>query len=372
MRFELSETQKQIEKTARQFLSNECPVAEVRRLMETETGHDAPLWKKMAEQGWMGMLVAEEFGGMGLGIVELAATFEQMGRALLPGPFFSTVALAAPLIEAAASAEQKHKYLTPICEGAAVATAALIEADANWDPASWRTSCTGGKLSGTKMFVTDAAAADWMVVAAADGLFVVPKNAPGVRITALGAMDLTRKLYQVSFDGTPAEQIAAGETARAAIAHAQNVATVALTAEMAGGMQKLIELTVAYAKARKQFDQPIGKFQAVQHMCADMFLWSESTKSAVYYAAYALEKRLPEADAAVAVAKVYAGDAYREIGNRAIQVHGGMGFTWENDAHLYYRRAKACETALGDAEYHRERIAKLVVDACSQTAVGTA
>jgi alkylation response protein AidB-like acyl-CoA dehydrogenase len=367
MRFELSETQKQIEKTARQFLANECPIAEVRRLMETCTAHDGRLWKKMADQGWTGMIFPEEFGGMSLGMIEMAATFEQMGRALLPGPFHSTVALAGVLIDAAGSQEQKQKYLTPICEGTAIATAALIEAGADWDASSWETTAQGGRLSGRKMFVADAAAADAIVVTARvngeAGLFVVPKGAQGTGITALKGMDLTRKIYEVTFDDTPAEQLARGPAATSALTRALKVATVALTAEMSGGMQRLIELTVEYAKARKQFDQPIGKFQAVQHMCADMFLWSESTKSAVYYAAYALDQNLPEADSAVSVAKVYAGDAYRETGNRAIQVHGGMGFTWENDVHLYYRRAKACETALGDAAYHRERIASLVVDA---------
>jgi alkylation response protein AidB-like acyl-CoA dehydrogenase len=367
MRFELSETQKQIEKTARQFLTNECPIAEVRRLMETCTAHDAGLWKKMADQGWQGMVFPEEFGGMGLGMVEMAAIFEQMGRALLPGPFHSTVALGGVLIDAAGSEEQKRKYLTPICEGSAIATAALIEADADWDATTWQATARDGKLTGRKMFVTDAAAADSIVVWARSNaepaLFLVSKGAPGIGITALKGMDLTRKIYEVTFDNTPAERIASGAAAEAALAHALKVATVALTAEMSGGMQRLIELSVEYAKARKQFDQPIGKFQAVQHMCADMFLWSESTKSAVYYAAYALDKNLPEAYSAVSVAKVYTGDAYRETGNRAIQVHGGMGFTWENDVHLYYRRAKACETALGDAAYHRERIANLVVDA---------
>jgi len=164
----------------------------------------------------------------------------------------------------------------------------------------------------------------------------------------------------VTLEASPAERLE-GSTA-AAVAQAEDIATLALTAEMAGGMQRLLELTVAYAKTRKQFDQPIGKFQAVQHMCADMFLWTESAKAAVYYAAYALDKGLPDAATAVSIAKVYAADAYRECGNRAIQVHGGMGFTWECDAHLYYRRAKLSENAHGDSRYHRERIAQRIID----------
>jgi alkylation response protein AidB-like acyl-CoA dehydrogenase len=366
MRYELSETQQLLSKTARQFLAHECPMAEVRRLMETETAHDRVLWKKMADQGWAGLIFPEEYGGMALGMVEMAATFEQMGRALLPGPFLSTVALAGPLIDAAGSAEQKRQYLTPICEGNACATAALVEGDAEWDPQSWQVSAANSKLSGRKMFVTDAAAAAFFVVAVREqgefALYVVRQGAAGLGIRALKAMDLARKLYEVTFDRTEGALLARGRQAETALEYALNVATVALTAEMAGGMQRVLEITSEYAKTRKQFDQPIGKFQAVQHMCADMFLWTESSKSAVYYAAYALEKKLPEAAAAVSVAKVYASDAYRETGNRGIQVHGGMGFTWENDIHLYYRRAKASENAFGDTRHHRERIARLVID----------
>lgn len=359
MQFELSETQQLLAKTARQFLTNECPIAEVRRILETPTAHDAALHRKMADQGWAGIAIPEEQGGMGLGMIELAATFEQMGRALVPGAFFSTVALAAPLLDNAA-------HLGPICEGTHLATAALIEAEANWDPASWQTSASNGTLTGTKLFVPDAAEAHSILVAARDngtlGLYRVANNAPGLTITPLKSLDLTRRLYEVRLHNTPAETISTGEAAELALQKALRIATLALTAEMAGGMARVLEITVEYAKARKQFDTPIGKFQAVQHMCADMYLWSESTKAAVYYAAYALDKNLPEAASALSVAKVYSADAYREIGNRGIQVHGGMGFTWENDVHLYYRRAKVSETMLGDNVYHRELLARAVVD----------
>lgn len=367
MRYELSETQQLLEKTAKQFLTNECPIAEVRRIMETDTAHDAVLWKKMADQGWTGLIFPEECGGMALGMVELAATFEQMGRALLPGPFHSTIALAAPIIDASCQDAFKKKYLAAICNGEATATAALIEAGADWNPSSWQTIATpDGLLTGTKMFVPDAAAATFLVVPASVsgdlGLYVVPRDAKGLQIRPLKAMDLTRKLYEVKLDQTPGDLLVQGKAAEAAMQYGLDVATVALTAEMAGGMQRMLELTVSYAKARKQFDTVIGKFQAVQHMCADMFLWTESAKSAVYYAAYTLDKKLPEAAAAISVAKVYAGDGYREAGNRGIQIHGGMGFTWENDMHLYYRRAKASENALGDTRLHREKLASIVVD----------
>jgi len=354
MQFELSETQQLLAKTARQFLIAECPIAEVRRIMETPTAHDAALHRKMADQGWTGIAIPEEQGGMGLGMIELAATFEQLGRALVPGAFFSTVALAAPLLQTA-------DQLAPLCEGTHTATAALIEAEADWDPASWQLAIAKGFLTGAKFFVPDAAEAEFILTTARDngalGIYRVAKDAPGLEIIPLKSIDLTRRLYEVRFNDTPAELIATGPAAEQAITRALQIATLALTAEMAGGMARVLEITVEYAKARKQFDTPIGKFQAVQHMCADMYLWSESTKSAVYYAAYALDKNLPEAASALSVAKVYAADAYREIGNRGIQVHGGMGFTWENDVHLYYRRAKASETMLGDNVYHRERLA---------------
>jgi alkylation response protein AidB-like acyl-CoA dehydrogenase len=366
MRFELSETQQLLQKTARQFLTNECPLPEARRISETETAHDAVLYKKMADQGWTGLIFPEEYGGMGLGMVEMAATMEQMGRALLPGAFHSTVALAGPIIDAAASHELKLRYLTPLCEGAVTSTAALIEADADWDPASWQTTASANhQLTGCKMFVPDAAEAAFLVVAAKAGadlaLYIVDRGAPGLTVDSLKSIDLARRLYQVTLHNTPATLLAQGAAAEAALRYGLDIATASLTAEMAGGMQKVLELTVAYAKTRKQFDTVIGKFQAVQHMCADMFLWSESTKSAVYYAAYAIDKKLPETSSAVSVAKVYANDSYRECGNRGIQVHGGMGFTWENEIHLYYRRAKASETMLGDNTFHRERLAALVI-----------
>jgi alkylation response protein AidB-like acyl-CoA dehydrogenase len=177
-------------------------------------------------------------------------------------------------------------------------------------------------------------------------------------------MDLTRKIYSVEFKNTPAEKL----TGSGSLAQALDVATAELCAEMVGGMQRTLEMTVAYAKTRKQFGKPIGIFQAVQHLCADMYLETESSRSAAYYASWALEENVPDAAAAVSVAKMYASDASRTVGNRGIQVHGGMGFTWENDIHLYYRRAKASETMLGDATFHRERIAKLVVDGRAVTA----
>jgi alkylation response protein AidB-like acyl-CoA dehydrogenase len=359
MQFGLNESQEFLRDSARKFFAGECSISEVRRLMETETAFDAGLWAKLAEQGYTGIIFPEEFGGVGLGTVELTLLMEEAGRALLPGPFFSTVVMAGSLLDSVATREQKKKYLAPICHGAARATVAFFEAEGSWDLADVRLAAANGKVSGEKLFVPDAAVADWLIVVAQNGVFLVDAKAPGIRIQPMLGMDLTRKLYSVRFDNVPAEKL--GETA--ALARPRGIATVALAAEMVGGMQRTLDLTVEYAKTRKQFGKPIGMFQAVQHQCADMYLETESARSAVYYAAWALQHHAPDAAAAVSIAKLYASDASRTVGNRGIQVHGGMGFTWENDLHLFYRRAKASETAFGDATFHRERLARLTIDA---------
>jgi alkylation response protein AidB-like acyl-CoA dehydrogenase len=223
---------------------------------------------------------------------------------------------------------------------------------------------SNGKITGEKLFVSDAAVADFIIVIARNGVFVVESKARGLKISPMSSMDLTRKLYTVEFAETPAEEI--GTTAN--LARAFDIATAALAAELVGGMQRTLDITVEYAKTRKQFGKPIGMFQAVQHQCADMYLETESARSAVYYAGWALEEKSPDAATAVSIAKMYASDAGRTVGNRGIQIHGGMGFTWENDVHLYYRRAKGSETAFGDATFHRERIASLVIDSGSVVA----
>jgi alkylation response protein AidB-like acyl-CoA dehydrogenase len=368
MQFGLTETQQNVKNTTRKFLSAECPMADVRRLMETDTAYDAALWKKMAGQGWTGIIFPEEYEGFGMGMVEMAAALEEMGRALLPGPFLSTVLLAGAAVDNAADHEAKRRWLIPICTGEARSTLALLEDSASWSVDAVQLEArSGNTLRGRKLFVPDAGVADFLVVAARmEGelaLFAVPREAKGIAITPMPSVDNTRKLYEVDFDNVVAEHLLArGKRAAEAIEHALDVATVGICAEMLGGMQRLLEIAVEYAKTRKQFGKPIGSFQAVQHMCADMLVYSESSRSAAYYAAYALNDGIPDARTAISVAKAYCSDAFRECGNRAIQIHGGMGFTWENDCHLYYRRAKASEIAFGDATYHRERIARLVID----------
>ncbi len=358
MQFGLSESQQTLRDNARRFFAGECPMAQVRRMMETDTAHDPVLWAKMAEQGFTGIVFPEECEGVGLGPVELVLLMEEAGRALLPGPFFSTVALAGVVISSIATAEQKSKYLTPICRGDARSTLALLETNTTWDPADVQIEAQNGRLRGEKLFVPDAAAADSIIVVARNGVFVADAHAGSVRISPMAGIDLTRRIYSVQFNDTPAEKL--GDTG--SLARALELATAALVGEMVGGMQRTLEMTVEYAKLRKQFGKPIGAFQAVQHQCADMYLETESSRSAAYYAAWALGEDQPDASVAVSIAKMYASDACRTVGNRGIQVHGGMGFTWESDLHLYYRRAKASETMLGDATFHRERIARLVID----------
>ncbi|MGB9402124.1 MAG: acyl-CoA dehydrogenase family protein [Candidatus Acidiferrales bacterium] len=359
MQFGLSESQQLLQDNARKFFAGECPIGDVRRLMETDTAFDQTLWTKMTEQGYTGIIFPEEYDGVGLGKVELILLMEEAGRALLPGPFFSTVALAGAVLNEIATPDQKKKFIAPICRGEARSTVAILEAGASWNPADIHVSSANGKISGEKLFVSDAAAANFIIVVARDGVFAVDAKAPGITIKAMIGMDLTRKLYSVSFNNTPVEKL--GNSA--GLARAFDIAAASLAAEMVGGMQRTLDITVEYAKMRKQFGKPIGMFQAVQHQCADMYLETESSRSATYYAAWALEENAPDAALAVSIAKMYASDAARTVGNRGIQVHGGMGFTWENDIHLYYRRAKASETAFGDATFHRERIAGHVIDA---------
>ncbi|HTB93186.1 MAG TPA: acyl-CoA dehydrogenase family protein [Candidatus Sulfotelmatobacter sp.] len=366
MQFGLTESQEFLKNSARKFFAGECPSAEMRRLMETDTAYDATLWAKLTDQGYTGIIFPEAYGGVGLGKVELMLLMEEAGRALLPGPFFSTVVLAGSVLDAAGTPAHKEEYLAPICRGEARSTVAILEAGASWNPRDVLLNANNGKLTGLKLFVPDAAVADFLIVVARNGIFVVDSKARGLKISAMSGMDLTRKLYVVEFNNTPAEELGTGTN----LARAFDIATAALAAELVGGMQRTLDVTVEYAKTRKQFGKPIGIFQAVQHQCADMYLETESSRSAVYYAGWALEENLPDAPTAVSIAKMYCSDAARTVGNRGIQIHGGMGFTWENDLHLYYRRAKASETAFGDATFHRERIASMVIDSGGVSAKG--
>jgi alkylation response protein AidB-like acyl-CoA dehydrogenase len=374
MQFELSETQRAIKDAAREFFEHELKSADVRRLIETNTAFDPSLWRKCADQGYTGLMFPEQYGGVGLGLVEMAATLEEMGRALLPGPFVSTVLLAGTALDSGVNERLKETSLASIGRGEARASLALLERSASWRREAVamdaRHHAGDYELTGEKLFVGDAMLADFLIVAARTGdarelvLLLVPSTTPGLQTVPTPGVDLTRRLYRVSFDRVrvPGDHlIARGADAEAALDHAINVTALGLSAEMVGGMQYLLDQTVAYAKTRTQFGRPIGAFQAVQHRCVDMFALVEGSRSATYYAAWALGQRDPAAELAVSVAKAYASDAFREVGNMAIQVQGGMGFTWENDTHLYYRRAKGSELACGDATFHRDRIGRALL-----------
>jgi alkylation response protein AidB-like acyl-CoA dehydrogenase len=367
MEFDLSKPQRLLQKSARDLFARACPAKKVRELMATDTALDAELWSAIVEQGWPGIHLSEAHGGLGLGMVDLAVVAEEMGRACVPGPFLGTVWAATLISEANA----KSKHLQTLAAGEAKGAVALLEADGSWNPADVRLQAKqdgkGYRLTGRKSFVSDAGVADVIVCVARAGddlaLFAVPARAGGVTVKAAAGLDQTRKLYDVAFEGVTVaaeDVLAVGKAAQRALARSTQVATLLVCADMLGGMQWIMEDAVEYAKTRQQFSKPIGSFQAVQHMCADMLLWTESSRSAIYFAAWALDAEPENAARHVSTAKVYVSDASREVANRGVQVHGGIGFTWEHDLHLYYKRQKASEILFGDAGLHREQLADLV------------
>jgi len=376
MNFGFNEEQELLRNTARKFFENECPSETVRRLMETPEGINAELWKKLAEQGWLGLIYPEQYDGMALGLVDLVVLMEEMGRAVAPGPYFSTVLLGGLAILEAGSDAQKKEWLPKIAAGDKRVALAWMEPSAQLGPAGVTLTAVkrGEKfaLSGTKLFVHDAHTADALVVAArtrpgagADGvsLFLLPKGTKGLEVTLLPTMDQTRKLCEVACSdvtvGGDALLGAAG-SGWAPLARVLDRATVALCAEMCGGAQKVLDMTVEYAKIRQAFGRPIGSYQGVKHRAADMLVDVENSKSITYYAAWALDENSPEAPLAVSMAKAYVSDAFRRVSAAGIQLHGGIGFTWEHDLHLYFKRAKSSEFTFGDATYHRERVAQLI------------
>jgi len=373
MEFDLSDTQRLMQQTARSFLAGECPTARVRRLMASDTAFDPELWSGMVEQGWQGMIIDEADGGLGLGLVELAAVSEEMGRACLPGPFLSNLWATATL-QGADDRARVSPYLSRIAAGEIRATVALLEDSFDWSGAASELSATkqaaGFRLNGSKLLVPDAAMADLMLVVAKLenqlAIVAIETKTAGLTLRSTPAIDATRKLYELTFknvDVPNSAVIAQGVAAERALARGQQTATLAVCAELVGAMQWILETSTAYVQTREQFGKPVGAFQAVQHQLADVLLWLESGRSAAYFAAWALTENDAAATSAVSIAKAYLSDAAREVGNRGIQVHGGIGFTWEHDLQLYYKRAKGSEILFGDATYHREQLARLVIDA---------
>src|ERR1700694_4956024 len=372
MDFAFSEEQEMLRRAARDFLAKECSSKVVRKLMDGPDGYDPALWKKIADLGWTALGIPEEYGGV-CTFLDLVVVLEEAGRALMPGPFFATMGLAVPALIEAGTEAQKKEVLGALALASARAPRAWTAPSGRWDAGavtlSAKPSGGGWKLDGVKLFVADAEAADYMVVAAPtrgegeDGisLFLVKGKPAGMTVNPLKTLDMTRRWSEVRFDGVKVEGDALMGPADKAWPHLKRAlewATAALCAEMIGGTQKVLETSTEYAKTRHQFGKPIGIYQAVSHKLADMLVLAESGRSATYYAAWAVDADAPDRSLASSMAKAYVSDAYRKVAGDGIQVHGGIGFTWEHDMHLYFKRAKASEVTLGDATYHRELVAQ--------------
>lgn len=369
MNFAFSEEQEELRRIVRQFLETKSSEAAVREQMETEAGYDTAVWSQMAEQmGLQGLIVPEEFGGSGFSYVELIVVLEEMGRSLLCAPYFSTVVLAANTLIHSGDDAAKADLLPGIASGETIATLAFTEPNGRWDEAGIEATATaagdGWSLDGTKMFVLDGHTADLVLVAARTGagvsLFAVEGGAPGLTRTPLATMDQTRKQAKLEFAGTPARLIGTDGGGWAVLERVLDLAAVALAAEQVGGAQMCLDMSVEYAKVRVQFGRPIGSFQAIKHKCADMLLEVESAKSAAYYAGWCAAELNDELPSVASLAKAYCSEAYFHAAAENIQIHGGIGFTWEHPAHLYFKRAKSSELLFGDPTYHRELLAQRI------------
>jgi alkylation response protein AidB-like acyl-CoA dehydrogenase len=373
MNARFTEEQELLRRGAREMLARECPMALVRAQLGEPLGGAEALWKRIALAGWTGLGFAEEMGGAGLGLVEQVVLLEELGRVLAPGPYFSTTLLGGAAIDRAGDAEQRRRWLPGIASGATRATLALLEDVERWDGAAIQLGATRSgdtfRLDGVKRFVLEAASADLLVVAARTGagdagvaLFAVDAGAPGVAIEPVALLDGTRKLATLRLTDVVLSKRALLPGGWPALAQVLDRAKVALCAEMIGGAERVLELSVAYAKTREQFGQPIGSFQAIQHKCADMLVALEAAKSATYLAAWALQQNEADAPVAAAMAKAITSDAFAKIAGDGIQIHGGLGFTWEQDLHLYYKRAKVSERLFGDGAWNRELVARARID----------
>jgi alkylation response protein AidB-like acyl-CoA dehydrogenase len=373
MNLAFSEEQEMLKKMARDFLTDKFPKTVVKEIEGSELGYSPELWKEMAGLGWMGLVLPEKYGGSGMGFLDLAVLLEEMGRACLPGPFFSTVILGGLTIADAGSEAQKEKYLPKIASGEMFFTLALTEPSAQYDADAIETRATADKdgyeINGTKLFVPDAHIADYMLVAARTdekakaekgiSLFIVDSKSPGISPTVLKTI-ANDKLCEVVFKGVkvPKENLLGklnqgwGEVEKLI-----QRAAVAKCCEMVGCIQQALDMTVSYAKERKQYDRPIGSFQVIQHYCADMATDVDGTRLATYQAAWMLSEGLPCAKE-IAIAKAWAGEACQRVMALAHQIHGAIGVTIDHDLQYYTRRAKAAEVSFGDASFYREVVAR--------------
>jgi len=371
--FGFSEEQEMLRDAAKRFLADNCSTKFVRQMMADESAHDAGFWRKLVDLGWPGLLIPEEYGGQGGTFLDMTVIAEEAGKALIPGPFFAAALLGAPVVIEGGSDAQKKELLPKMAKGEYIATVAIAEAAGRFDAGGIELKAEKRgpdyTLSGEKFFVPDAQVADCIVVAARSAgsgesgvtLLMVPAKHKGVTITQLKTVDMTRRLCHVKLDGVAVPGVnVLGKEGQGwpILRRTLDVATAALAAEMVGTAQKALDIAVDYAKTRVQFGKPIGSFQAVKHKCVDMMVAVENSRSLTYYACWTVDEWLAEAATAVPMAKAYASDMAKNVTSEAIQVHGGIGFTWEHDMHLYHRRALAGEANFGNAPIHRETVAK--------------
>jgi alkylation response protein AidB-like acyl-CoA dehydrogenase len=365
--------QEELRASVRRFLADRVPITAVRALMDAADGGDPAIWKQAGEQlGLQGIAIPEEYGGSGFSFAEQAIVLEELGAALYGGPYLASAVLAANALLASADEAAKKAYLPGIASGELIATLAFTEEDGSWEPDATRLTATpassgdagvvgGWQLDGQKSFVLDGHTAGLILVIARTpaglSLFAVPGDAGGLTRTPLPTLDQTRKLARLEFAGAGATLIGTDGAGEALLGRVLDIAAIAQAAEQLGGAQRALDMAVEYLKVRHQFGRPIGSFQALKHRCADLLLEVESLRSAVIYAAAAVAEDSAEIPVVAALVKAYASDVYFHVAAENIQMHGGIGFTWEHDAHLYFKRAKASELFLGDATLHRERLA---------------
>ena len=354
MDFTLTEEQELLRNEARDFLSQEWPSSAMRRMLDDPGPATDKFWVKIAELGWPGLIIPEEFQGLAAETLELAVIMEEMGRRLVPGTFFSTAVLTPAVLAKLGTSEAKQEHLPAITEGRIRATTAVFEADSEWDVNSLAPPDSQTRL--VKRFVPDAVSADVVFCAVRQGDDVVQLLIPEqADITSLGVLDVTRDLCEVAF--MPARARVVGEGSLADLQSALDFATIALAAEMIGSAAQALDVTVEYVKTREQFGRPVGSFQAVQQRAADMLIAVEEARSLTQHAAIVADEQPDRLTRSASIAKVAANRALRFVSQYAIQLHGGIGFTWEQDLHLYLKRAKSAEFTLGSTDWHLDRIA---------------
>ena len=365
----VSAEQQELRESVRRFLADRAPLPRVRELMESDHGTDPEVWRQAGVQlGLQGIAIPEEYGGSGFSFAEQAIVLEELGSALYTGPYLASAVFAATALLASQDEQARRDFLPGIASGETVATLAFTEDNGSWEPDAIRLAATkngtGWRLDGHKSFVLDGHTAGLiLVVAATDAglsLFAVEADAGGLTRTPLPTLDQTRKLARLEFDAVAGRLIGSPGDAAAVLDRVLDVAAIALAAEQLGGAQRALDMAVEYAKIRHQFGRPIGSFQAIKHRCADLLLEVESLRSAVSYGASAVAADSDEVPVVASLAKAYGSETYFHVAAENIQIHGGIGFTWEHDAHLYFKRAKSSELFLGDGAYHRERLAQRI------------